>query len=65
MIENEVKKSEPECVMEDGGKGLESKSECVVKEEGKGLESIPVQPDCITENEEKKSVEEKVRLIHA
>ena len=64
MIENEVKKSEPECVMEDGEKDLESKPECVVKEEGKGLESKPVQPDSIIENEEKKSVEEKVKLIH-
>jgi hypothetical protein len=35
-----------------------------VKEEGKGLESKPVQPDSIIENEEKKPVEEKVRLIH-
>ena len=50
--------------MEDGGKDLESKPECVVKEEGKGLESKPVQPDSIIENEEKKPVEEKVRLIH-
>ena len=49
MIENEEKRPEPECV---------------VKEEGKGLESKPIQPDCIIENEEKKSVEKKVRLIY-